>query len=1237
MNNAKPNTIMKRLILFLIFVLFCSSTSTSDELATAFNGRVSKAFEAVKAYNHKEKIKLSGLKEYTVNDNAVIFTSQTPLVTPIDSARDPDRKEQFFSLSTIFLRKSPTIEKRMHLQLGPEEIARMRFVLKQPGQTWLTQSMYQEDNQGWQVYESPTDIYFYAQTQSAPEQIEVKEWIYAEKPNAPGGSEYSWKFFSEEFDRFLEFESQPDGSVALQRYPMVKYVKADDYKEHKRLIGVVREAMKEAHPYIHGLDRVGTVLPVVYETREGIAKKGAIKVDDQKNLTVMVREPESSYPLLIDPTINYGSWVGSSEGDTVSVLAMAAEPATDEIYAGGYANGVFSAGSTTVGTYSGQEEGFVVEIADAATPTVNWLQFLGGTTDDRVQALAVNGDEVYAGGSAGDSVSFDTAGTRAGTFESGQPESFVVEIADAATPTVAWLQWFGVDAEDVVFALAVNGDEVYAGGYADNSNAPETAGTIAGTNSNSNEGFVIEIADAATPTISWLQWLGAAAVDRVLGLAVNGDEVYAGGYTQLSAGWETVGTIAGTYVPGVEEGFVVEIADAATPTAAWRQWMGGNSSSQVLAVAVNGDEVYAGGWSDSFTASWDTVATTAGTFSGSSTEGFVVEIADAATPTIAWRQWLGAGGDDQVQSLAVNGDEIYAGGFSNSSTASWETVGTAAGTYNGPAEGFVVEIADAASPTVAWMQWLGAAGNEQAVALAVNGNEVYAGGLAAGSSASVDTVNTIFGTNEEATAGFVVEIADAGTPTLAWLGWFSAGNGGNVDITAMAVNLNEVYAGGYGMGLSWGVTAPVGGTYSGNSEGFVVEIADAVPPSLAWQQWLGAGGNDQVLALAVNGDEIYAGGYSDSSTDSWDTVATLAGTYTQREEGWVVEIADATTPTLAWQQWLGGTRDDRLLALAVTGDEVYAGGYSGTSNVSWETVATLAGTYAASQEGYVIEIADAATPTLAWHQWLGAGGEDRVLALAVTGDEVYAGGYSNSSTASWDTVANLVGTYTGAEEGFVVEIADSASPTLPWRQWLGGGDDDTVSAVAVTGDEVYAGGYSDSSTASWETVAVAVGTYSQRDEGWVVEIADATTPTVAWRQWLGAGGEDRVFGVAVTGDEVYAGGYSESSTASWDTVGTNYGTYGGVSEGWVVEIADATTPTMPWHQWLGGSGTESFTALALNGDEIYVGGTLEDASGWEATMPDNLMQQVGFYIEAADDGAAAEAGASDVLFFDMAF
>ncbi len=1133
--------------------------------------------------------------------DAVAFTSEiTPKTTSTDSKTVPGAEryqgplDAPLKVRTLFDTASPTIKKRILKRQGQNQAA---FDVTLETDQTFAQKVYHSKKVGdVQVYEGKDDLITYFQSADKEGNVNLKEWIYARHPNRENGSQYNWKYESPDDSHILSLEKNKDGTVTVYQDMVPGGVDKSDKAKQQHAMDVVQKLFKgKAHVNDH--EAIASLQPLIYWTAQNQQKKAVFEITAENRVSIKIQEPREAYPLKIDPALKFGQWLGSEGSSSAIIYAMAVDSGTDEIYVAGTADGVFDESVTFQGDYSGSNEGFILEVADGTNPTLNWGQWLGGTGADEVRAIALNGDEIYAAGYSDSTTSWESV-----TFQgshSGSYEGFVVEIADGSTPALNWGQWLGGTGNEFVYALVVTGDEIYVAGDSANSTSWESV-TFQGSHSGgTNEGFVVEIADGTTPTLNWGQWLGGDGTDNIYALAVNGDEIYAGGSTTSSTSWESVtfqGTQSGT------EGFVIEIADGSSPTLNWGQWLGGTGSDIVEALGIDADEIYAGGLSSSST-SWESV-TFQGTQSGN--EGFVVEIADGATPTLNWGQWIGGSSTDYVYALAVNGDEIYAGGVSTSSS-SWESV-----TFQGSlasTEGYIVEIADGATPTLNWGQWLGGDLSDYGRAIAVNGDEIYVAGDSL-NAANWESV-TFQGTNS-GREGYVVEIADGGTPALNWGQWAGGGDGAD-QILALAVNGDEIYVGGTSNGSTQWESVTFQGSHSGSAEAFVVEIADGTTPTLNWGQWLGGTGADYVYALEVNGDEIYAAGDSTSST-SWESV-TFQGTHSGgTTEGFVVEIADGSSPTLNWGQWLGGTGADYVMALTVTGDEIYAGGYS-ISSTSWESV-TFQGSHSGGAEGFVVEIADGTTPTLNWGQWLGGTGTDVVNALAVNGDEIYAGGYSGDAT-SWESVT-FQGALSGSE-GFVIEIADGSSPTLNWGQWLGGTGTDYVRTLAVNGDEIYAAGDSTSST-SWESVTFQ-GTHSGgTNEGFVVEIADGTTPTLNWGQWLGGTGADYVYALAVNGDEIYAGGSSDNSS-SWESV-TFQGSHSGSNEGFVVEIADGSNPSLNWGQWFGGSNNDYGKAVRVTSNEVFAAGYSAGSASWESVTFQGAFLSTsneGFLVKIADD------------------
>jgi hypothetical protein len=895
-------------------------------------------------------------------------------------------------------------------------------------------------------------------------------------------------------------------------------------------------------------------------------------------------------------------------GGNNSVLALASDATT--VYAGGWSVVSFPWESVAFnGTFNDTgSAGFVVSFTDnGGTPTLNWGQWIGGGSTDEVLALADDPSlaTVYAAGLSTSSLLWETVNF-VGTFNNiGTTGGFVVSITDnGSAPTLNWGEWLGGEGVDEVLALSDNTPVLYGGGISTDSTSWQTVAFYGTFNDAATAGFVVSMTDnGSDTTLNWGQWLGGNGSDEVVALTNNSSTstIYASGWSTASTLWETV-DFNGTFNDkGGTAGFVMSIVDnGANPVLYWGQWIGGRGNDEVLTVAQNSTSVYAGGWSTVST-SWETVAFK-GTFNDKGgTAGFVVSIADNGTnSTLNWGQWLGGGGNDQVTSLTNNGGTVFVGGTSTAST-SWQTL-TFGGAFNdkGGTAGWVVTLTDNGSvPTLNWGQWLGGGGNDQVTSVEDNGTTLYIGGSST-NSLSWETISFsgdfVSGSPSE---GWLVSLTNNITPV----------GSGNNQITAMAANATTIYAGGWSLTSDPWASVIFSGKFndvSGNSAGFVVSMTDSgATPTINWGQWLGGGSTDIVFALVNNSTTIYAAGSSKKSI-SWETVSFYGTFKTASSAGFVVSLTDnGSSPTLNWGQWLDGTNDDTVAALANSGTSVYAGGYSSNST-SWETV-TFNGTFndTGNSSGFVVKMSDnGRAPTLNWGQWLGGGGNgggDRVLSLTANGTTVYAGGKSQAST-SWQTVT-FYGTFNDNQSfqsnGVMVAMTDNgSSPTLNWGAWIGGtGSNTHVDALAHNGAAIY--GVGSTSASGW---ALPIYGRANSASAYLIRLTDnGSRPTFNWVEYIGQN-LTQFNGITVNGTTVYAGGYSSAST-SWASV-SFYGTFNdaGNSAGFVASVTDNganNPPALNWVQWLGGSGLDKVMALANNGSTVYAGGFSTASASWE--------------------------------------
>jgi len=734
---------------------------------------------------------------------------------------------------------------------------------------------------------------------------------------------------------------------------------------------------------------------------------------------------------------------------------------------------------------------------------------------------ALNPDGTLKRGAQG---SFKVEGYTMRTGKNGEP---IFEPQTQHTASGTWDTQFGWPngVSGAVWAVAADGQgNVYVGG---------SFIVVGGISTRVNN-----IARFNTQTNTW-STLGTGSSngvnDRVFALAVVGNEVFVGGEFTSAGGvsanrvarfntqtntWSTLGTGSSNGVSGGEYPYVYALAVVGnevfvggrftlaggvsannvarfnTQTNTWSTLGTGSSNgvnnygSYVYALAVVGNEVFVGGGFNS-----------AGGVSANNVARF-------NTQTNTWST-LGTGSSNGVggivRALAVVGNEVVVGGLFteaggvsanrvarfNTQTNTWSRLGT--GSSNGVSGGNVS-------------------------ALAVVGNEVVVGGgftSAGGVSANyVARFNTQTNTWSSLGTGSSNGVSAVGYPYAP-------------SVSALAVVGNEVFVGG-------GTFSSAGGVSANNVARFNTQTN-------TWSS-LGTGSSNgvsnTVLALAVVGNEVFVGGRFTSA----------GGVFANR-------VARFNTQTNTWSRLGTGSSNgvnDYVSALAVVGNEVVVGGeFTSAGGVSANRVArfnTQTNTWSSLGTGSSNGVSGGAYPY--------------VSALAVVGNEVVVGG---SFTEAGGVSANGVARFN--------------TQTNTWSSLGTGtsnGVNNFVTALAVVGNEVFVGGNFTSA-----------GGVSANN------VARFNTQTNTWSS-LGTGSSNGVSGVsfpavnalAVVGNEVVVGGDFTSA--------------GGVSAN---RVARFNTQTNTWSTLGTGSSNgvgNIVRALAVMGNEVFVGGRFTEAGGVSA-------------------------------------
>jgi hypothetical protein len=338
--------------------------------------------------------------------------------------------------------------------------------------------------------------------------------------------------------------------------------------------------------------------------------------------------------------IVYSTYLGDSDEEIG--IALAVDGSGNAYVTGTTASTSFPGvnGSSIQPSHAGGYYDLFATKINAAGSAITWSTFLGGSGEDVVSDILVDGSGNALVTGYTDSTAF--AGVNGSSlqpsFGGGVYDAFITKI-NAAGSAITWSTYLGGSDYDYGAGIALDssGNVVVSGGTASTSFPGVSGGSLQSSNAGAHDAFITKINGSAT-SIVWSTFLGGNDYDFLpngaLGLD-SSNNVYIGGATYSTTFNGVTGTsMQPSNAGGTTDSYVAKV-NAAGTSIGYATFLGGTNDDNILALTTDASgNVYATGITDSTSFPGVTGGSIQSSNGGGTYDAFIVKIGPPGPPSI---------------------------------------------------------------------------------------------------------------------------------------------------------------------------------------------------------------------------------------------------------------------------------------------------------------------------------------------------------------------------------------------------------------------------------------------------------------------------------------------------------------------------------------------------------------------------------------------------------------------------